>query len=46
MSKVYDIVLQRYRDKKTRVCGKDSIPLIKDFLIRTDLLIKKCTKYF
>ena len=26
MSKVYDAGIQRYRDSKIRVCGKDSIP--------------------
>ena len=27
MSNVYDIELQRYKNLKIRVCGKDSIPL-------------------
>ena len=27
MSKVYNVGIQRYRDYKIRVCGKDSIPL-------------------
>ena len=27
MSKDYDIGLQRYKEEKIRVCGKDSIPL-------------------
>ena len=30
ISKVYDIGLQGYRDKKIRVCGKESIPFRKN----------------
>ena len=30
MSKVYNVVIQQYRDYKIRVCEKDSIPLSTD----------------
>ena len=39
MSNVYDIELQRYKNLKIRVCGKDSIPL-------ADKLFLKISIYF
>ena len=45
---IYDIGLQRYRDYKFRVCGKESIPFFLGSLYKTDFkphLVKSIITY-